>query len=73
VETQLSNELNALLDTSIKFDFDRSESCIEEHDGMFLDGHVENYSGIILTDKQASIKADKDFGMKLEIIEKGQK
>jgi len=58
VETQLSNELNALLDTSIKFDFDWSESCIEGHDGEFLDGSLENYSGIKLTNKQVFIKAD---------------
>jgi hypothetical protein len=58
VQLQLANELNNLLDMSFKFDFDWSESCMEGHDGMFLDGSLENYSGIILTDKQTSIKAD---------------
>jgi len=57
VETQLSSELNALLDTSLEFDFDWSESCIEGHDAVFLDGSLENYSGIIVTNKQALIKA----------------
>jgi len=58
VQIQLADELNSLLGMSFKFDFDWSESCIEGHDGMFLDGSLENYSGIILTDKQASIKAN---------------
>lgn len=58
VQMQLADELNNLLGMSFKFDFDWSESCIEGHDGMFLDGSLENYSGIILTDKQASIKAN---------------
>ncbi|GAA4178448.1 hypothetical protein GCM10022218_29140 [Sphingobacterium ginsenosidimutans] len=58
VQSQLANELNNLLGMSFKFDFDWSESCIEGHDGMFLDGSLENYSGIILINKQASIKAD---------------
>lgn len=58
VQNQLADELNSLLGMSFKYDFDWSESCIEVHDGMFLDGSLENYSGIILTDKQASIKAD---------------
>ena len=58
VQIQLANELNNLLDMSFKFDFDWSESCVEGHDGMFLDGSLENYSGIILIDKHASTKAD---------------
>ncbi len=58
VQMQLADELNSLLGMNVKFDFDWSESCIEGHDGMFLDGSLENYSGIILTDKQTSIKAD---------------
>ena len=57
-QIQLVDELNSLLGMSIKFDFDWSKSCIEGHNGMFLDGSLENYSGIILIDKQASIKAD---------------
>lgn len=58
VQIQLVDELNSLLSMSFEFDFDWSESCIEGHDGMFLDSSLENYSGIILIDKQASIKAD---------------
>lgn len=58
VQIQLVDELNSLLGLSIKFDFDWSKSCIEGHNGMFLDGSLENYSGIRLTNKQASIKAD---------------
>lgn len=58
VQIQLANELNNLLGMSFKFDFDWSECCIEGHNGMFLDGSLENYSGIILIDKQVSLKAD---------------
>lgn len=58
VQMQLADELNSLLGMSVKFDFDWSESCIEGHDGMFLDGSLENYSSIILANKQESIKAD---------------
>ncbi|WP_313157717.1 hypothetical protein [Sphingobacterium multivorum] len=58
VQIQLADELNSLLAIIAKFDFDWSESCIEGHDGMFLDGSLENYSGIILINKQESIKAD---------------
>ncbi|GEM63449.1 hypothetical protein SF1_14310 [Sphingobacterium faecium NBRC 15299] len=58
VQIQLADELNSLLGMSIKFDIDWSDSCIEGHDGEFLDGSLENYSGIKLTNKQAFIKAD---------------
>lgn len=58
VQNQLADELNSLLGMSFKYDFHWSESCIEGHYGMVLDGSLENYLGIILIDKQASIKAN---------------
>ncbi len=42
VQIQLADELNSLLGMSFKLDFDWSASCIEGHDGMFLDGSIKN-------------------------------
>lgn len=42
VQMQLADELNSLLGMSFKYYFDWSESCIEGHDGMFLDVSLEN-------------------------------
>jgi hypothetical protein len=58
VESQLESDLkNYGIDKSnLKFDW--SESCIEGHDTRFLDGSLENYSGISVYDKDDKIVAD---------------
>ncbi|WP_307338805.1 hypothetical protein [Metabacillus malikii] len=46
IEHQLSKDIYAygLIESQLKFDW--SESCIEGHDTDYLDGTVENFSGI---------------------------
>lgn len=46
VEQQLCNDLKVYGIIGNEFKFDWSESCIEGHDTAFLDGRVENFSGI---------------------------
>lgn len=46
VEQQLSDDLKVYGIAGNQFKFDWSESCIEGHETPFLDGRVENFSGI---------------------------
>ncbi|MFB5284678.1 hypothetical protein [Peribacillus sp. Hz7] len=46
VEQQLCDDLKVYGIMGNKFKFDWSESCIEGHDTAYLDGEVENFSGI---------------------------
>ena len=46
VEQQLSDDLKAYGIIENQFKFDWSESCIEGHETAYLDGRVENFSGV---------------------------
>jgi hypothetical protein len=58
VETHLLQDLkNYGIDQSnLKFDW--SDSCIEGHGSSFLDGRLENYSGIVVYDQSDRLVAD---------------
>ncbi len=46
VEQQLCDDMKVYGLTEDHYKFDWSESCIEGHDAVYLDGTVENFSGI---------------------------
>lgn len=48
VETQLINDLKTYGIYSENLKFDWSDSCIEGHAAKYLDGKVENFSGIMV-------------------------
>ncbi|MDT2046788.1 hypothetical protein CHN50_03230 [Priestia aryabhattai] len=52
VEKQLLEDLKFYGIDGGEFKFDWSESCIEGHDEEYLDGIVENFSGVNLFNKQ---------------------
>lgn len=52
VEKQLCDDLRFYGITANKFKFDWSESCIEGDDAAYLDGVVENFSGINIFDEK---------------------
>ncbi|GGH13044.1 hypothetical protein [Pedobacter zeae] len=58
VESQLIEDLRfyGIDDTDLKFDW--SNSCIEGHDGEYLGSYFENYSGILVFDKNDNLLAD---------------
>ena len=58
VERQLIDDLRnyGIEKTNLRFDW--SESCIEGKTANFLDGTVENFSGISVYDNQNSLVAD---------------
>lgn len=68
VETHLTNDLRqyGVKDVDLKFDW--SESCIEGHDSTYLDGQLENFSGISIYDTRNKLIAD---GW-MEFIHRGQ-
>jgi hypothetical protein len=68
VETQLIKDLQhyGVENQSLKFDW--SESCIEGHDTVYLDGSLENYSGISIFNHSDKLVAD---GW-MEFIHRGQ-
>lgn len=56
VEQQLFDDLKVYGIKGNKYKFDWSESCIEGHDTTYLDGEVENFSGInVFNDKNEHI------------------
>ena len=60
VESQLSDDLKhyRINVNNINLKFDWSESCIEGHHLEFLDGSLENYSGVSVFDEQDNLIAD---------------
>lgn len=58
VEQQLCNDLRVYGIMENKFKFDWSESCIEGHDTVYLDGEVENFSGINIFNEKDEHIAD---------------
>jgi hypothetical protein len=68
VENDLINDLRHYGVTKLNLKFDWSESCIEGHNTTYLDGQLENYSGISVFDTDEKIIAD---GW-MEFIHRGQ-
>ncbi|RZK03032.1 MAG: hypothetical protein EOO46_18160 [Flavobacterium sp.] len=58
VEQQLADDLINYGINLNEVKFDWSESCIEGHDTRFLDGSLENFSGIAVFDVNDSLIAD---------------
>jgi len=58
VERQLLEDLKHYIEHNNKLKFDWSESCIEGSRINYLDGEVEDFSGIRLFDSQDQIFAD---------------
>lgn len=58
VEKQLLEDLKHYSASPKYLKFDWSESCIEGHDTSFLDGHVENFSGIAIFDDNDELIAE---------------
>lgn len=58
VEQHLINDLKHYGVDEPVLKFDWSDSCIEGHDADFLDGSLENYSGIAVYDANDIIVAD---------------
>ena len=63
VERQLVDDLNVYVFDGSVFNrediaFDWSESCIEGHRTSYLDGEVENFSGIALFDTSSNLIAE---------------
>jgi hypothetical protein len=58
VENQLIDDLKFYKITKDDLKFDWSESCIEGHVTDFLDGSVENFSGISVFDNSDNLVAD---------------
>jgi hypothetical protein len=70
LSTKMGKELRSLVEKQLKEDlknygiqneqlkFDWSESCIEGHDTEYLDGSVENFSGILVFDDKDNLVAD---------------
>ncbi|MCK6544177.1 hypothetical protein L6Q79_16025 [bacterium] len=55
VEKQLIADLAEYGFTLAKFQFDWSGSCIEGHRVKFLDGYIENWSGICVVDTNTEV------------------
>ncbi|MFM7859057.1 MAG: hypothetical protein ACKO96_45820, partial [Flammeovirgaceae bacterium] len=68
VETQLIKDLRHYGVEKQNLKFDWSESCIEGHDTDYLDGRLENFSGIAVFDQNDNLIAD---GW-MEFIHRGQ-
>lgn len=58
VEKQLIADLASYGIASLNLKFDWSDSCIEGHDSSYLDGDLENYSGILVFDEHDDLVAD---------------
>lgn len=58
VEKQLIADLASYGTISSNLKFDWSDSCIEGHDSSYLDGDLENYSGILVFDEHDDLVAD---------------
>ncbi len=58
VEQQLSDDLRKYKVDLPELNFDWSDSCIEGHRTDYLDGSVENFSGIAVFDNQDNFVAD---------------
>lgn len=58
VEQHLLTDLAAYVILNQKLKFDWSDSCIEGRDSTYLDGSLENYSGILLFDEQDDLVVD---------------
>jgi len=58
VESQLKLDLKKYGIDQSNLKFDWSHSCIEGHDTKFLDGSLENYSGILVYYNDDKIAAD---------------
>ncbi|MFI5219175.1 MAG: hypothetical protein ACHQNT_06765 [Bacteroidia bacterium] len=58
VERQLTDDLKHYKVNSAELKFDWSESCVEGHSTDYLDGSVQNFSGIAVFDKQDNFVAD---------------
>lgn len=58
VEQQLIDDLKVYGIRGNKFKFDWSESCIEGHDTTYLDGEVENFSGINIFNEKDEVIAE---------------
>ncbi|GAB4024438.1 hypothetical protein [Spirosoma koreense] len=58
VEKQLIADLANYGMVSLNLKFDWSGSCIEGHDSSYLDGDLENYSGILVFDEHDDLVAD---------------
>lgn len=58
VESQLLQDLGhyGLFNKDLKFDW--SQSCIEGHDGSYLDGRLENFSGLMVFDGSGKLIVD---------------
>ena len=67
VERQLIDDLFFYKIDSVDLKFDWSESCIEGHRASFLEGVVENYSGITVFDNEDNVVA----GGWMEFIKSG--
>ena len=58
VEKQLLEDLKHYDLTDLNLKFDWSKSCIEGNDTVYLDGSLENYSGISLYNENDELVAD---------------
>jgi len=58
VEEQLIVDLRYYYIDKPVLKFDWSESCIEGHDAVYLNGYLENYSGITIFDEADCLVAD---------------
>jgi hypothetical protein len=69
VERQLLIDLSKynVLNTNIKFDW--SDSCIEGHSATYLDGSLQNYSGIQVYDENGDYIGDGWMEFILEKVE----
>lgn len=58
VETQLLADLGNYIMTIDNLRFDWSDSCIEGHDTIYLDGQLENFSGIAVFNLDSQLIAE---------------
>lgn len=58
VEKQLKEDLKSYKVSKAHLKFDWSESCIEGHRTEYLDGSVENFSGIAVYDEEDNLVAE---------------
>ncbi len=58
VEKQLKEDLKNYGISNKQLKFDWSDSCIEGHRTEYLDGSVENFSGIVVYDNEDEMVAD---------------
>ncbi len=58
VEKQLGADLQTYKVQKEKLKFDWSESCVEGHQLFYLDGSLENFSGIAVFDEMDSLVAE---------------